>query len=198
MRVREMQAINRDRANRWHGDFRNWSGLEWAGAMNGEAGEAANVTKKLKRIEDNLEGNSYSDNVVTERDALVEKLGNECADTFLYLLLLAARYEIDLQAAVVRRFNEKSIEMGFPERLTAEGDEEGLLADRLLLNKLERCVLAANHDIGIAQDFDSESVPESFITIGRGDEVVWEKGPTLRAAIAALRDVAVHAEEARG
>lgn len=111
------QRINRDRANRWHGgDFKNWSGLEWAGALCGEAGEAANIAKKLRRVELELEGNAYSEHPL-KIDELVERLAGECADTFLYLCLLASRYEIDLHDAIVQKFNEKSIEMGFPERL---------------------------------------------------------------------------------
>lgn len=118
--VRDVQAISVQRANRWHdGDFRQWSGLEWAGAMCGEAGEAANVAKKLRRVELSLEGNAASEHATTDLDVLKYKLGRECADVFLYLVLLAARYEIDLQSAIVRTFNAKSEEMGFPERITA-------------------------------------------------------------------------------
>lgn len=105
------------RANRWHGgDFKQWSGLEWAGAMCGEAGEAANVAKKLRRVELAIDGNAASERPLVPAE-LVEKLGNECADVLLYLTLLASRYDINLRVAVVRVFNQKSVEMGFPERL---------------------------------------------------------------------------------
>lgn len=112
-----IQEINVARANRWHGgNFRQWSGLEWAGALCGEAGEAANIAKKLRRIELELEGNQYSDHLI-EKTGLVPMLAHECADTFLYLVLLAARYDINLAEAVRERFNSKSTEMGFPERI---------------------------------------------------------------------------------
>jgi hypothetical protein len=56
-----VQEMSVSRANRWHGgDFRQWSGLEWAGAMCGEAGEAANVAKKLRRVELEIDGNAAS------------------------------------------------------------------------------------------------------------------------------------------
>lgn len=117
--ISDIQAINVERANRWHGgNFHQWSGLEWAGAMCGEAGEAANFAKKLRRYELELEGNQFSDNRPMGGCAgLIAGLAHECADTFLYLTLLAARYDIDLATAVRDRFNAKSEEMGFPERL---------------------------------------------------------------------------------
>lgn len=115
--ISRVQETNLRRANRWHGgDFRNWSGLEWAGALCGEAGEAANVAKKLRRVELELDGNAKSERPLVPAD-LVEKLAAECADTFLYLTLLASRYDINLAAAVRAKFNQKSVEMGFPERI---------------------------------------------------------------------------------
>lgn len=122
--IRRIQAISAIRANRWHGgDFRAWSGLEWAGAMCGEAGEAANVAKKLKRIEDGISGNAFSE-VVLNADELTAKLGRECADTFIYMTLVAERYGIDLQKAIIDAFNKKSEEMGFPERIADDGEEQ--------------------------------------------------------------------------
>lgn len=115
--IRDVQTINRERANRWHGgNFKNWSGLEWAGALCGEAGEAANVCKKLRRVETDAAGNAWSDRPLSG-SALRTALAGECADTFLYLCLLASRYDIDLAQAVRTKFNSKSEEMGFPERL---------------------------------------------------------------------------------
>jgi NTP pyrophosphatase (non-canonical NTP hydrolase) len=87
--------------------------------MCGEAGETANICKKLKRADDNVRGNEFSDHPLSSAqvDVLYEKLSDECADTFLYLLLVAERCGLDLERAVVRRFNDKSAEMGFPQRL---------------------------------------------------------------------------------
>jgi NTP pyrophosphatase (non-canonical NTP hydrolase) len=113
--LRALRDLNLSRCNRWHNGrgVQDWSGLEWAGAMAGEAGEAANVAKKLKRLETGLVTGSQD----RERHELVKKLGLELADTFLYLDLLAARYGIDLGHAIVEKFNQKSEEFGFPERL---------------------------------------------------------------------------------
>lgn len=116
--IRDIQAINRERANRWHrGNFHNWSTLEWAGAMCGEAGEAANVAKKLKRIEDNLAGNAASAHVREGADELRRELASECAGTFLYLCLLMSSEGLDFQRAIVSEFNRKSTALGFPERI---------------------------------------------------------------------------------
>ena len=123
MSVREMQAVNKQRANRWHGNFESWSGLEWAGALCGEAGEAANIAKKLKRIESNIDGNVWSEHPL-QMYQLKEKLASECADTFLYLTLLASRYGIDLEEAIVDKFNAKSKEMGFPERMVYDTNRQ--------------------------------------------------------------------------
>jgi NTP pyrophosphatase (non-canonical NTP hydrolase) len=113
-----LQAMSNLRKNRWHeGDSRPWSTLEWAGAMCGEAGEAANVAKKLLRIDLGLRGNEASERVVTDRAALVGRLANEIADTIIYASLLAAAEGIDLEQAIRDKFNAKSDEMGFPEHL---------------------------------------------------------------------------------
>lgn len=112
--IRDVQRTNAERCQRWHGHpSQQWSGLEWAGAMCGEAGEAANVAKKLRRLEQGMIGNGPDD----DAPHLTEKLADECADVFLYLCLLASHYEIDMTSAIRAKFNRKSEEQGFPERL---------------------------------------------------------------------------------
>jgi NTP pyrophosphatase (non-canonical NTP hydrolase) len=115
--IRQFQDANARRAVRWHGTIDAWSGLEWAGAMCGEAGEAANVAKKLRRLEQELSGNQFSEHVIADQSELVVKLGMECADTFAYLVLLCARYGIDLETYASEKFNKISEQMGFPERI---------------------------------------------------------------------------------
>lgn len=113
-----MQHVNEQRMVRWHhGGKRDWSVLEWAGAMCGEAGEAANVAKKMLRIELDLPGNESSEHRETEYEALRAKLANEIADVLLYATLLASSVNIDVERAVAAKFNAKSVEQGFPERL---------------------------------------------------------------------------------
>lgn len=115
--LNEFQKINHERALRWHKDgTREWSTLEWAGAMCGEAGEAANIAKKLLRIELELAGNAFTDHKM-DHTALLDKLAQEVADVVIYGSLLLSKHNLNLEAAIVRTFNNKSIAAGFPERI---------------------------------------------------------------------------------
>jgi NTP pyrophosphatase (non-canonical NTP hydrolase) len=115
--IRALQEINLQRVARWHG-LDDWSPLEWAGAMCGEAGEAANYAKKLKRIESQIPNiNLEAGHSVTEADDAADNIVAEVADTVIYGVLLAARVRRDLEKAVKRKFNQKSEEYGFPERI---------------------------------------------------------------------------------
>lgn len=52
--------INRQRCKRWHDpETEPWTGADWSNAMCGEAGEAANVVKKLRRNETGTAGYTW-------------------------------------------------------------------------------------------------------------------------------------------
>lgn len=107
--------INAARARRWHPGFPNdtgWNGADWSNAMCGEAGEAANVVKKLRRHEEDL-SNAGDGPPVELRAAL----GEEIADTITYAFLLAEKYGIDVATEVATKFNKVSEKQGFPERI---------------------------------------------------------------------------------
>lgn len=108
------QEINEIRARRWHrgGD---WSLLEWCGAMGGEAGEAANIAKKIKRINDSLP-NIQAGTKVTDEPLLRLKLAREVADTQIYGFIIQSRLGVSAASMIAQVFDEKSIEYGFPER----------------------------------------------------------------------------------
>lgn len=115
-RLREQ---NLSRVQRWHpgfpkeyGDSDGWTGGDWGNAMAGEAGEACNIIKKLRRAEEGFKG-------VLDKpsDGLKEALALELADLVTYADLVAAFYGIDLGEAVARKFNAVSELQGFPERL---------------------------------------------------------------------------------
>ena len=111
---RHLRETNLRRCNRWHpGGIEEWSLSDWAVAMAGEAGETCDVIKKLNRYRDGVVGNSK-----TEVE-LVQQLGDEIADVLIYLDLLAARAGVDLDEAVIRKFNAVSERVGFPDRLAA-------------------------------------------------------------------------------
>lgn len=113
-----LQALSALRSHRFQaGGSREWSLLEWAGAMCGEAGEAANAAKKLLRYELAQSGNEASEHPITDRAALQEAFALELADTLMYVVLCANAAAIDLTAAARRCFNAKSEKRGAPERL---------------------------------------------------------------------------------
>lgn len=108
-----LRKANAARKIRWHGEADEWSGADWSNAMCGEAGEAANVVKKLRRHETHT-GTAYN---TPEIVALLPMLAEELADVVTYADLLAHKYGIDLAAAVVAKFNRVSAAQDFPERL---------------------------------------------------------------------------------
>ena len=115
----KVAETNKSRCNRWHNGFPvnpdGWTGADWSNAMQGEAGEAGNVVKKLRRIELGLWGNRKAGD--STKEELLAKLACEIADTYLYLDLLATYYDIDIEESIIHKFNHISTEAGFPERL---------------------------------------------------------------------------------
>jgi NTP pyrophosphatase (non-canonical NTP hydrolase) len=108
-----LRQANASRVEAWHG-INDWSVMEWGCAMAGEAGEACNVAKKIKRVETGIFKRKDEDKL-----PLKEKLAEECADTLIYLDLMCQRAGVDLAAATPTRkkFNAISQEYGFPERI---------------------------------------------------------------------------------
>lgn len=116
MNLSEFQKINAARATRWHqGDLNHWTLLEWAGAMCGEAGEAANVAKKIRRITIGLP-NKESGLTDGDLDGLRTKFGKEVADTIIYGLICLSAIDFDATEVIAAVFDHKSMEYGFPER----------------------------------------------------------------------------------
>ena len=104
---------NAARVKLWHhGETSPWSGADWSNAMQGEAGEAGNIVKKLRRHETGL---------ATARDLtvpiLLDNLADEIADTIIYADLLAAHYGLNMAAAVIRKFNLVSERENWPQFL---------------------------------------------------------------------------------
>lgn len=88
-------------------DGSDWCLAQWANAVCGELGEAANLIKKIERGDFTLE----------EKRA---ELGKELADVVTYLDLLAFRAGIDLGQATMDKFNEVSVRVGSNVRLSAD------------------------------------------------------------------------------
>lgn len=124
MILSELQTINVARANRWHPQgVMEWSALEWAGAMAGEVGEAANFAKKLKRLESKLKNidkrlvSKTSVDLMTQKEIYRIGIADEVADTIIYGILLVEHVGLNIEDSVRKVFNAKSEEYGFPERI---------------------------------------------------------------------------------
>lgn len=76
----------------------------------GEVGEACNVIKKLERERLGIRGSR----------AAVPHLAEELADVIICCDLIAMHYGIDLQVAIVNKFNETSEKVGLNTRLDDE------------------------------------------------------------------------------
>jgi len=116
MNINKFQKINAKRAKIWHSDIsRPWSLLEWAGAMCGESGEAANFAKKILRIElgsINREWGVKKNNL----EELKIKLAKETADSIIYGLLILSELGVEASEIIADVFDNKSIEYEFSER----------------------------------------------------------------------------------
>lgn len=115
----QFAEINLQRAKRWHdGDIAMWSVSDWLMAMAGEAGEACNAGKKLRRIEEQIANLSAEpERQLSDKDTALDKIAEELADTVIYCDLVAARISRSLVAAIQEKFNAVSKRYGFPERL---------------------------------------------------------------------------------
>lgn len=111
-----MRHQNIMRMHRWHSGV-DWTLADWATAMAGEAGEACNIVKKIRRIETGLADSQLYNNTGYSIDDLKGKLAYELADLILYADILASEAGINLAQAVRLKFNEVSMAQGFPERL---------------------------------------------------------------------------------
>lgn len=114
-----LASANATRMLRWHKED-NWSPSDWAVAAAGELGEACNAVKKLRRVEDGYANINDPGRQLETRQAAIAVVGEELADTVLYILLLANNLGINLEAEIISKFNRTSERYGFPDRLRVE------------------------------------------------------------------------------
>lgn len=91
-------------------DGSDWTLSDWATALSGEVGEAANIIKKVRRGDLTIE---------EARPALAKEL----ADVVTYLDILAKQAGINLGAATIAKFNEVSERVDSTIRITADGSD---------------------------------------------------------------------------
>lgn len=134
---RGLRFVNVKRCEESFHKIADWTPAEWMTAVAGEVGEAANLIKKLRRIETDgldspqnremlgwvrqhhpngepLGADDLKDAVTKE---IKNRIGDEIADVVIYLDLLAERLGIDMGEAVIRKFNRTSEKVGSPEKL---------------------------------------------------------------------------------
>lgn len=114
MTFAEFSRVNRQRCESpdgFHHELDSWSTSDWITATLGELGEAANVVKKLNRVRDGIPCNKE-----TEAE-LWAKLREEIADVFIYLDLFASSLGFEMRDIVRAKFNAKSEDIGYPERI---------------------------------------------------------------------------------
>lgn len=115
MNLDQIQQINIERCvapapQGFNHDLIDWTFLEWTGAMCGEAGEASNAAKKIKRMDGkNAHANRPHDR---DRSKHIEKVAEECADTILYALLTISKCGLSAEETLRRVFNRRSDELG--------------------------------------------------------------------------------------
>ena len=119
---------NLRRCRRWHdgpAGINEWSLADWNQAVTGEWGEACNVAKKLRRLEDKIKNRNNSDDpddhdrLIADVNVATEKIMEEYADTFIYLTIaayVACGDPNGLSNAVRKKFNKTSEVYDFPER----------------------------------------------------------------------------------
>lgn len=113
MTFSHFETTNYQRSLHWH-EGAPWTISDWAVAMAGECGEACNVVKKLNRVRDGNQGNEETE------EELINQLGHEIADTICYAFLLANWMGINVEEALIEKFNLVSDKHGFPEHLDSE------------------------------------------------------------------------------
>lgn len=103
--LKELSKANYVRAKEWGGKPTSLSfkGNELAG----EVGEACNILKKLERTRLGMKGGGGS----------IEALAEELADVIICVDLIAGHLAIDLERAVVNKFNKTSEKVGLETKL---------------------------------------------------------------------------------
>lgn len=109
----ELRNVNVSRCRRWHpADSTPWTAADWSNALCGEAGELANVIKKIRRQETGARNEGDP-----SMDELRKMAAAELADVVIYADLLADFLGVNLGEAIKEKFNKTSARYGFPERI---------------------------------------------------------------------------------
>jgi NTP pyrophosphatase (non-canonical NTP hydrolase) len=113
----DLRTANTERCEQSFHGVDEWSPTDWAAALAGEAGEACNLIKKIRRMGETPELieqkiSESGDTTAFELAEMIHQVGLELADVVTYADLLAARLGIDLGYVVSHKFNIVSDRVG--------------------------------------------------------------------------------------
>ena len=103
-------ARNKHRSETSFGKLTDLPVVWWTNALNGEAGEAANIAKKMSRL--TMVGTSWNKPEDQDLEQLRQRLMREVGDVMIYADLLAARIGTTSAECIKLAFNEKSDQIG--------------------------------------------------------------------------------------
>ena len=102
----ELQQACRVRSEEaFAGMCEDWTLGDWGNAFGGEAGEAQNLIKKMRRGE----------------EILPTEIGRELADTVIYAIMIADLLGLDLGEEIIWKFNQVSARVNYTGVLSSEG-----------------------------------------------------------------------------
>ena len=87
-------------------------------ALAGEVGEAANIVKKLRRLDCGIDSGKPEETY----PLLLAELHGEVADILSYLVLFCRRAGINLSIEAVSKFNRVSRNIGYSPRMDGSGE----------------------------------------------------------------------------
>jgi NTP pyrophosphatase (non-canonical NTP hydrolase) len=98
---KKLSRTNKHRCRKAFHSLKSWTETDWACALAGEVGELCNFIKKRRRRPNKK-----------EMARLKHEVAKEMSDVVCYLDLLASRMGIDLEKAIIEKFNEVSDRKG--------------------------------------------------------------------------------------
>ncbi len=103
MNFKDLRNLNQERCKQAYHPIEEWSPTDWATACAGEMGEACNLIKKARRISADPEEWPLGHRAL---------IGEELADTVIYIDLLCKRLNLVLEDCIRRKFNITSDQVG--------------------------------------------------------------------------------------
>lgn len=111
------RSVNVARAREGFKCYDNQPLTYWTTALAGEVGELCNMIKKMQRVQ---QGGADGGSSYKAKDITHAMLREEIGGIAIYLDLLASLLDIELGEAMVRTFNDKSLQMNFTHRVNVE------------------------------------------------------------------------------